>query len=125
MFGDSLVKSARGRVVIACLALGLVAGRHRAAALPPVPFVDLARYAGTWYEIARLPNMFQATCACSQARYEPLCDGSLEVVNSCVTFRGRCREVVGRAEPVPCSGNARLRVRFSGLAGLEIGRAHV
>jgi apolipoprotein D and lipocalin family protein len=26
--------------------------------------------------------------------------------------------VVGRAEPVPCSGNARLRVRFGGLAAL-------
>ncbi|HWJ57155.1 MAG TPA: lipocalin family protein, partial [Vicinamibacterales bacterium] len=28
-----------------------------------VPDVDLTRYAGTWYEIARLPNRFQAKCA--------------------------------------------------------------
>jgi len=108
----------RFRFAVAFTALSLVAGRHQAAPLPTVPCVDLSRYAGTWHEIARLPNVFQATCVCSQARYEPLPDGSLEVVNSCVTARGRCREVVGRAEPVPCSGNARLRVRFGGLAAL-------
>jgi len=28
-----------------------------------VPSVDLARYAGRWYEIARLPNSFQKKCA--------------------------------------------------------------
>ena len=68
--------------------------------------------------MARLPNVFQASCVGSRARYEPRPDGTLTVVNSCVTARGRCREVVGRAEPVPCSGNARLRVRFGGLAAL-------
>ena len=113
-----LVITARCRCAVALVALSLVAGRHHVATLPTVPYVDLARYAGTWHEIARLPNMFQASCACSQARYEPLPDGSLSVVNACVTGRGRCREVAGRAEPVPCSGNARLRVRFGGLAAL-------
>jgi len=112
------VTTARCRLAIACVALGLIGGRHHAASLPTVPSVDLACYAGTWHEIARLPNLFQATCVGSRVRYEPLPDGSLAVVNSCVTRHGRCREVVGRAEPVPCSGNARLRVRFGGLAGL-------
>ena len=28
-----------------------------------VPSVDLDRYAGRWYEIARLPNRFQKKCA--------------------------------------------------------------
>ena len=110
--------TSRIRLAVAATALCLVAGRHHAAPLPTVPCVDLARYAGTWHEIARLPNLFQRSCACSQARYEPLPDGSLAVTNSCVTGRGRCREVTGRAEPVPCSGNARLRVRFGGLAAL-------
>ena len=104
------------RLAVSLAACCLVGGRHRVAPLPTVPCVDLARYAGMWHEIARLPNVFQATCDQSQARYEPRPDGSLTVVNSCVTCRGRCREVVGRAEPVPCSGNARLRVRFGGLA---------
>jgi apolipoprotein D and lipocalin family protein len=108
----------RSRLAIALVACCLTGGRHHVAPLPTVPCVDLARYAGMWHEVARLPNLFQASCACSQARYEPRPDGSLTVVNSCVTRRGRGREVVGRAEPVPCSGNARLRVRFDGLAAL-------
>lgn len=106
------------RILLVIVACCLTGGRHHVAPLPTVPCVDLARYAGAWHEIARLPNLFQATCACSQARYEPRPDGSLTVINSCVTRRGRRREVVGRAEPVPCSGNARLRVRFTGIASL-------
>jgi apolipoprotein D and lipocalin family protein len=108
----------RHRLAIAIAACCLAGGRHHVAPLPTVPCVDLARYAGTWHEVARLPNLFQASCVGSQARYEPRPDGSLAVINSCVTGRGRCREVVGRAEPVPCSGNARLRVKFGGLAAL-------
>jgi len=100
------------------MALCLVGGRHRVAPLPTVPAVDLGRYAGTWHEIARLPNLFQASCDRSWARYEPGPDGSLTITNSCTTRRGRCREAVGTAEPVPCSGNARLRVRFGGFAAL-------
>jgi hypothetical protein len=34
-----------------------------AAPLPTQDWVDLARYAGRWYEIARLPNRFQEQCA--------------------------------------------------------------
>jgi apolipoprotein D and lipocalin family protein len=106
------------RLALACTALCLMGGRHHAAPLPTVPCVDLARYAGTWHEISRLPNLFQASCDRSWARYEPRADGTLAIENACVTRRGRCRQVVGSAEPVPCSGNARLRVRFSGLAAL-------
>ncbi len=105
-------------LALACAALCLVGGRHPVAPLPTVPSVDLARYAGTWHEIARLPNLFQASCDRSWARYEPRADGSLAITNACVTRRGRCRQAVGSAEPVLCSGNARLRVRFSGLASL-------
>jgi apolipoprotein D and lipocalin family protein len=38
--------------------------------LPPlkvVPAVDLNRYAGTWYEIARYPQRFQKDCTASKA----------------------------------------------------------
>ncbi len=110
-----------GRWLIAGLAtlLGLTAGRAPAAqALPTVPHVDLARYAGTWHEVARLPNFFQRKCVHSQAVYTPRADGGITVVNTCSTRHGGCQRVEGRAEPVPCSGNARLRVRFNGLAAL-------
>lgn len=86
--------------------------------LPTAGNVDLARYAGPWHEVARLPNAFQRSCIGATARYTLEADGSVTVVNTCRTARGRCRSIEGRAEAVPCSGNARLRVRFSGLAGL-------
>jgi hypothetical protein len=84
--------------------------------LPTVPCVDLYRYSGTWYEIARLPNIFQRNCRCSTAQYVPDPDGSVTVINSCTTPRGRQRQVVGRATTVPGSGNARLRVGFGRLS---------
>ena len=34
----------------------------QAQAVTTVPAVDLQRYAGKWYEIARLPNSFQKKC---------------------------------------------------------------
>ncbi len=86
--------------------------------LPTVPHVDLARYAGTWHEIARLPNWFQRSCERSQARYTPCGDGSLQVVNTCLKASGRSSSIEGTATPVPGSGNARLRVKFGGLAAL-------
>ena len=53
----------RSRLAIALVACCLAAGGHRVAPLPTVPCVDLARYAGVWHEVARLPNLFQASCA--------------------------------------------------------------
>jgi apolipoprotein D and lipocalin family protein len=100
------------------LGLCAAAGPTAAAAdpLPTVPHVDLARYAGTWHEIARLPNWFQRSCERSHAEYTPCGDGTLKVVNTCVKASGRYTSIEGRATPVPCSGNARLRVKFGGLA---------
>ena len=43
----------------------LAAGLLAAALIPPlttVPNVEMKRYLGTWYEIARYPNVFQKGC---------------------------------------------------------------
>ena len=47
--------------------------------LSTVPSVDLGRYAGTWYEIARLPMWFQRHCVDSTATYTPRSDGTLGI----------------------------------------------
>ncbi len=50
------------RIFFSCIAawLGFTISTAAAAdSLPMVPHVDLGRYAGTWHEIARLPNWFQ------------------------------------------------------------------
>jgi len=79
--------------------------------------VDLSRYIGWWYEIARLPNGFQRTGENSMAEYELAADG-IAVRNFAVTREGKSRFASGSAMPIPGSGNARFRVRFGGLASL-------
>jgi apolipoprotein D and lipocalin family protein len=83
--------------------------------LEVVPAVDLHRYAGTWYEIARLPNWFQKKCAGDvTATYVLLNDGTLKVVNRCLKEDGTITEAVGRAK-LARDGNqsAKLKVRFA------------
>lgn len=108
----------KARLALTAAVLCCCGAGHRTAWLPTVPLVDLGRYAGRWHEIARLSNCFQRGCVGSQACYSLRRDGTVGVVNTCATARGRCRRIEGWAEPVPCSGNARLRVRFEGLAAL-------
>ncbi|WP_293994289.1 lipocalin family protein [Sphaerotilus sp.] len=80
--------------------------------LPTVPSVDLARYAGAWYEVAALPNRFQKQCvADTQARYRQT-GADIEVVNRCRTADGKVDGITGIAKVVPDSGNAKLRVSF-------------
>lgn len=86
--------------------------------LPTVPHLDLQRYSGTWYEIARLPNMFQKRCASDVvARYGPLPDGRVSVLNRCLTADGQMVEANAVARRVVHPGEAedvgRLEVRFA------------
>lgn len=93
------------------------AGDGRAAQEPPplatVQNVDLARYMGAWYEIARFDHFFQKGCLGSSAAYSLLPDGEIEVINRCVNEKdGSVREAKGRAWSVDPGGNARLKVSF-------------
>lgn len=88
------------------------------AFLPVVAKVDLKRYAGSWHEVSRLPNRFQKSCVRSMAEYTPLPDGTLQVRNTCYKDKGRTSEISGEAVPVADSGNAKLKVKFRGLASL-------
>ena len=80
--------------------------------LPAVASVDLARYLGTWYEIAVVPNRFQKQCvADTQARYRMQGD-DIEVFNRCRQSDGTVSAITGIAKPVAGSANAKLRVSF-------------
>ncbi|TYT26626.1 lipocalin family protein [Luteimonas viscosa] len=73
--------------------------------------VDLARYMGTWYEIARLPMRFEPEDATDiSAHYALQDDGKVEVRNR---MRRNCEveEAVGEASAVDDSGS-RLEVSF-------------
>jgi apolipoprotein D and lipocalin family protein len=80
-----------------------------------VPSVDLERYSGTWYEIARLPNRFQNDCAGDvTATYTLLEDGQVSVLNRCRNDDGGFTEVEGRARKQTEEGpDAKLEVRFA------------
>jgi apolipoprotein D and lipocalin family protein len=83
---------------------------------PPVravPFVDLDRYAGDWFEIARFPNRFQLQCVGDvRATYARRPDGRVDVVNRCRTGEGET-EARGAARIVDERTFAKLKVRFA------------
>jgi apolipoprotein D and lipocalin family protein len=82
------------------------------APLPTVQSVELDRYYGTWYEIARLPNRFQAMCVSdTRALYRPEGD-HVSVVNQCRTADGTIEQAEGIAKGVAGSKGAKLRVSF-------------
>jgi apolipoprotein D and lipocalin family protein len=89
-----------------------------AAAPPTQDWVDLARYAGRWYEIARLPNRFQDQCAGDVvATYTLRPDGRVTVVNECRKKDGRTTRAEGIARLADEKGPAsRLKVRFAPAA---------
>ncbi|MFH1573663.1 MAG: lipocalin family protein [Acidobacteriota bacterium] len=84
-------------------------------ALVVVSSVDLSRYAGKWYEIARLPNRFQKDCAGDvTATYSLLEGDQLLVVNECRQEGGQNRRAEGKARLADKRGpNSKLKVRFA------------
>lgn len=82
--------------------------------LQTVEYVDLDRYLGTWYEIARYEHRFQKECKASQATYAKREDGRISVLNECVTFDGKTKEAKGVARVVDKATNSKLEVSFFG-----------
>lgn len=103
-----------GACALLALAAVVKADRKREP-LRVVPSVDPGRYAGTWYEIARLPNRFQKKCAGDvAATYTLRPDGGLDVLNRCRKRDGQVTSVKGRARVADRRGpNSKLEVRFA------------
>jgi apolipoprotein D and lipocalin family protein len=98
------------------LSLGLwassaFAGQNREPVVQTVSFVDLERYAGKWYEVARFPTRFQRDCIGSTADYAIIGDGRLSVLNTCYMQDGKTRTIQGEAR-VDGENTARLKVTF-------------
>jgi apolipoprotein D and lipocalin family protein len=95
---------------------GLARVRDDPAQHPPLQtaeHVDLARYAGAWHEIARLPTEHEDVCdGQPQAHYTLRRDGLLEVLNHCVDAAGHERVAIGEARALPGGHGARLEVSF-------------
>jgi apolipoprotein D and lipocalin family protein len=81
--------------------------------LTAVDNVDLRRYAGKWYEIARYPNRFQRNCQSdTTAIYTLRDDGKVQVVNACREKDGKVTTARGTAKVVDKKTNAKLKVTF-------------
>lgn len=81
--------------------------------LATVSSVDLKRYMGKWYEIARYPNRFQRKCTGDvTANYALRADGKVEVLNSCQENEGRINSAKGTAKVADAQTNAKLKVTF-------------
>ena len=97
-------------VLISIAAMGL-GGANRP--LETVAHVDLGRYVGKWYEIARYPNRFEKECARDvTAEYATLPNGKISVVNTCLKSDGKAKQSKGSAVVVDKSSNAKLSVTF-------------
>jgi apolipoprotein D and lipocalin family protein len=87
--------------------------RRKTEPLVTVRQVDLNRYAGTWYEIARYPNRFQQKCdGDTRATYLLRGDGTVGVLNSCRKSDGTITSNKGIAKVVDPATNAKLKVTF-------------
>ncbi len=103
-------------IIVASL-LFLVSCIEEKQYLPPikqVSKVDINRYLGLWYEIARIDHSFQKDCVASTAEYSLRSDGYIRVVNKCrkKDIRGDLAVAEGKAWVVDKDTNAWLKVQF-------------
>ena len=122
MYPFTLPRAASLALMTWALATALPAHAAEPAAakspLPVVAHLDLQRYSGRWYEVARLPNFFQRKCVGDvSADYSPLPSGQVSVVNRCRLADGSFTQSDGVARRAVHPGEAddvgRLQVNFA------------
>ena len=86
----------------------------RSSSVRVVESIDLARYVGRWFEIARLPNALQSKCVADvTAHYGQRSDGRIDVVNRCRTAAGTMTDLQGISRAVAKgTSDARWQVRY-------------
>ncbi len=118
------LRLARDRVLrLAILAGSLCVALHVGAAdapavpvapLVPIATLDLPRYMGTWYEVAKFPNRFQGQCTGpASAEYSLQPGGTVRVINRCPLADGKVDRAVGEARRIGPEGSPTLEVRFA------------
>lgn len=82
----------------------------------PAQAVDLDRYLGTWYELARHENRYQKGMDAVTATYTQLPDGRIDVLNKGRRggTKGEVSEARGKAIVADDETNAKLKVSFFG-----------
>ena len=89
--------------------------------LETVDKVELDRYTGLWYEIAKIPNRFQRKCdRGTTAQYALRDDAKIDVINRCIKKDGSVIEAKGIARVVDAESNAKLKVSFVKIFGISL-----
>jgi apolipoprotein D and lipocalin family protein len=110
----SLIGGAGGTAVQTLAAAVAAAPQASGRAVTAVPSVDLDRYAGQWFEVARYPNYFQRNCTGNvTATYVRRADGKVDVINRCRAKDGTTTEAKGLAKIDDAKTRSKLRVRFA------------
>ena len=82
--------------------------------LATIASLDVPRYMGTWYEIAKFDNRFQKQCVgFTTANYAAMPDGKVQVTNRCRLASGETEVAVGAARQVGDAHSPKLKVRFA------------
>ena len=102
----------RGIAALAAFAAGLSSGRPKQA-VATVPHVDLGRFAGQWFEVARLPISSERHCERDVTAHYEVTAGGFRVVNRCHRANGRVKAAVGRARVADARTNAKLQISFA------------
>jgi len=98
-------------LIIAFLLIVMTGCSNPYPPLQTVEKVDLQKYLGTWYEIARYEHFFEKGCRDVSATYTLKKDGDIKVINRCTKEDGEKKEAVGVAYAADKS-NSKLKVSF-------------
>lgn len=103
---------------IASIGESISAGSSFGPELTQVESLDPERYAGNWYQVAAIPQVFNLQCVDdTTAEYAVVDDSTLSVRNSCGDVFGGTSVVEGNARVTDPDTNASLRVAFDGIPG--------
>jgi apolipoprotein D and lipocalin family protein len=88
------------------------------AEIHTVPYVDVNKYLGDWYQIAHVPLWFEgiSDCACARQRLTPTQkSGTIGVLNTCTKSDGSIYSIAGTADDEDRASNAKFSVSFQGV----------
>ena len=100
-------------LLLAVLMMGAVQGQTEVP-VRTVAAVDLDRYVGDWFEIARFPAWFQDKCVSdAMAHYARRTDGGIDVINRCREADGDIKVARALAKVEDTRTFSKLKIRFA------------
>ena len=99
-------------LILICIMFLFTACSSKNPPLQTVEKVDLERYLGTWYEIARYEHFFEKDCKNVSANYSIMDEETIKVINKCTKIQtNEKKEAIGRAYAID-ETNSKLKVSF-------------